>query len=231
MSQSFVLINESTSASPLSSQVTETWLASVSAAVTIQLNRDVSPNWGGEYTVRAGQASQVAPGEIVFALVDTLPDAPAAIAYHDVNGNALPVAYLGLALCSTLDDVSIAISHECCETAGDAGCNGWQDDGSGHEWARELCDAVESSSYIINEVRVSDFVLPSFFTPNAPAPYSYTESVGATVTAGPFVTRPGGYQITRSSSGTETQVNGTVKAHRAAKLGHWSSRAKRRGSR
>ena len=35
---------------------------------------------------------------------------------------------------------------------------------------------------------------------------------------------------TRTDGGTETQVNGSVRAYRAEKLAHWSSRAKRRGS-
>jgi hypothetical protein len=226
---SFVLVDESTSASALKSQVTPDWLASVAAATTVQLDRDVSPNWGGEYSVRVGVAGSIAAGEIVFALVDVLPAAPGAIAYHDVDGNARPVAFLALSTCSTLDDVSIAISHEVCETAGDPGCNLWADDGSGAEWARELCDAVESSSYDIQGVRVSDFVLPSFFEANARGPYSYVESTtGSAIIPAPFRTASGGYQITRTDSGQETQVNGRVRPHRADKLSHWSSRAARR---
>lgn len=226
----FVLVNEGSQA-PLTAQVTEAWLAQVAASCTIQLNRDVSPAWGGSYAVRAGMASQIAPGEVVFSMLDALPNAPGAVAYHDVNGQAVPVAYLGLATCSTLDDVSVAISHELCETAGDAGCNLWADTGQAREFARELCDAVEGYSYDIAGVKVSDFVLPSFFVPNAPGPYSYTESVGGMrVVSGPFATAMGGYQITRDASGTETQVHGIVRAFRADKLAHWSSRAARRGS-
>jgi hypothetical protein len=225
----FVLVMEATASSPLTGQVNADWLAAVSRATTVQLNRDVSPSWGGNYSVRAGAADQIAPGEIVFAIVDTLPDAPGAIAFHDVNGKAAPVAYLGLALCQTLADVSIAISHELCETAGDAGANLWADDTMGSEYARELCDAVESSFYDIDGVRVSDFVLPAFFATNSPGPYSYTESVGGPrVASAPFSTGLGGYQIKRGIFGQETQVNGHVKMHRAAKLDHWSSRAARR---
>ncbi len=226
---SFTLVNEGTSASPLSAQVTPAWLAAVAAACTVQLNRDVSPNWGGEYSVRAGSATEIAPGEVVFALVDTLPDAPGAVAYHDVDGNAAPVAYLALTACSTLDDVSTAISHELCETAGDAGCNLWADAGDGSEYARELCDAVESNSYGISGIKVSDFLLPGFFVANAHAPYSYVESVGGpAAVSSPFQTASGGYQIKRDASGQTTQVTGTLRPFRAQKLGHWSSRAARR---
>ena len=225
----FVLINEGTAAVPLTAQVTQAWLDRVASSCTVQLDRDVSPSWGGSYSVRAGVAGSIAPGEIVFAIVDVLPGAPGAIAYHDVDGNAAPVAYLALSTCSTLDDVSIAISHELCETAGDAGCNLWADDGRGTEWARELCDAVESSSYEIDGVRVSDFVLPAFFVTNAHGPYSYTESVGGPRAAlVPFGTAPGGYQIKRDSTGQTVQVNGTRHPMRAAKTAHWSSRFARR---
>jgi hypothetical protein len=222
----FVLIQEAKSA-PLASQVTPEWLQSVATAGTIQLNRDVSPSWGGEYMVRVGTATDLAAGDIAFAILDDLP-VPNAIAYHDVDGSAIPVAFLGLNTCRTLDDVSTAISHELCETAGDAGCNLWADDGS-TEWARELCDAVESSSYAIGAVRVSDFVLPSFFVPNGRGPYSYTESVGGPrIVSGPFHTAHGGYQIQRTDGGPTVQVNGELSPHRAAKLAHWSSRANRR---
>ncbi len=225
----FVLVNEGTAAAALTAQVTPEWLADVAAACTVQLNRDVSPSWGGEYAVRAGVVSAIVPGEVVFALVDELPAAPGEIAYHDVDGNAVPVAYLALEECSTLDDVSTAISHELCETAGDAGCNLWADAGDGSEYARELCDAVESGSYTVNGIKVSDFLLPSFFVPNARAPFSYVESTGEppAVTT-PFQTAQGGYQIRRDDTGQTTQVNGAVRAFRATKIAHWSSRSARR---
>lgn len=226
----FVLVNDGTSAVPLTAQVTLAWLERVASSMTVQLDRDVSPSWGGSYSVRASLSGQpIAPGEIVFAMVDVLPGAPGAVAYHDVDGNAAPVAYLALSMCSTLDDVSVAISHELCETAGDPGCNLWADDARGTEWARELCDAVESSRYQVNGVTVSDFVLPAFFVANAPGPYTYTESVGGPrILHGPFDTASGGYQIKRAASDQTAQVHGRVHARAAEKLPHWSSRLARR---
>ena len=237
-----VLIMEATS-SPLVSQVTPAWLARCASACTTQLTRDVAPVYGGAYGVRVGSgSSDVQPGEMVFAIVDALPDAPGAIAYHDTSGGDVPVAFLALSTCSTLDDVSTAISHELCETAGDASCDLWADDGQGHEWARELCDAVESNSYGIDlgdgqaPIKVSDFLLPGFFGANDPGPYCFLQANPSAGTAqgipsAPFATASGGYQVQRTSGGGETQVQGKIRDLRLAKQRHWSSRVYRRGAR
>lgn len=228
----FVLVNDGTAASPLTSQVTPEWLAQCAGACAVQLNRDVAAEWGGSYSVRVGEpGAAVAHGEIVFSLVDSLPDAPGAIAYHDVDGNDVPVAFLALQTCSTLDDVSTGISHELCETAGDPTCNTWSDNGAGSEFAQELCDAVEAFGYEIEGVLVSDFVLRAFFGPTAPGPYHFMASTGSADLPRPYATAANGYQITRTSGGQETQVSGDVRPLRAAKVKHWSSRVARRGAR
>ena len=70
----FVIINESKD-STLSPQVTHDWLARVATAIMVQLDKDFAPHWGGEYLVRVGQGSgDVLPNEIVFAIVDVLPE-------------------------------------------------------------------------------------------------------------------------------------------------------------
>lgn len=227
----FVLLNEARDA-PLTAQVTPDWLGKVTGACTVQLNRDVSAYWGGSYSVRVGSGpTDISPGECVFSLLDSLPD-PNAIAYHDVLGNGVPYGVESLAACSTLDDVSRAISHELCETAGDVACNAWRDDGHGTEWAQELCDAVESWGYAIDGVQVSDFVLPAFFFPGAPGPYHYLAATGAMPDlAGPLLTGVGGYQIRRAYGGPVSDVWGTVAPARLARKRHSSSRTYRRGAR
>ena len=229
MKMLFVLVNGGTSSSALTAQVSPAWLTSVAEACTIQLNRDISASYGGNYSVRAGSGpTDVAAGETVFTLVDSLPQAPGAIAFHDVDGSALPFATLALSTCSTLNDVSTAISHELCETAVDVACNAWRDDGNGHEYAQEACDACQEASYDINGVLVSDFLLPAFFAPNAKGPYSFVQSTGGSGPSAPFSTTSGGYQIQRQSGGGETQVTGDL-GRRAERAKHFSSRTFRRG--
>jgi hypothetical protein len=220
-------------------------LAQIAAAATIYLNRDVSSAWGGNYTVRAGAgAGDLQAGEIPFAILSTLPDAPGAIAYHsdDSAGNAQ--LFDGITLSDSLigagNSLSVAITHELAETAGDAACNAWRDDGQGNEFAQELCDAVEEQSYEIDGVAVSNFLLPSFFTPGAVGPYDFlsTNGGGNVGPAGPMATTPGGYQIVRSAGQGEHQVQaitvggpGKRFLRRAAKRAHASSRQSRRGLR
>lgn len=222
--------------------VTTTQLHMIAQAVTVQLDRDLSPHWGGSHMVRVGESPspEILPGEIAFALVDELPSTPGAVAYHDVQGNGVAVAFEALSMCNSVltgpDSVSVAISHECCETVGNPSVNLWADDGRGNEWAHELCDAVEAFSYTINGLDVSDFLLPSFFDVVGTAgPYSFGGHVSM-----PSQTGQGGYQIHRTSGTNEGQVTALhsdaphILIHgqpgrplHAAKREHWSSRSGR----
>lgn len=238
----FVLLDQSGGAPTTSGGAMDPGtLASIAAACEVFLNRDVAAHYGGAYRVRAGAGPQdIQPGEIVFALLPALPDAPGAIAYHDVNGVGVPVIYDAVPLSDTLtasgNSVSVAIAHELAETAGDPGCNRWAQ-GPSQEYAFELADAVEAQSYPVTTqggqtVYVSNFVLPAFFVPNHAGPYDYMSTIGMN-TAGPSAplqTTSGGYQIVRSSGSNEQSVSAiSSPARRMAKKRHWSSRTARRG--
>jgi hypothetical protein len=214
----FVLLDETAGATTADgASLTPTILASIAAACTVQLNRDVSAEWGGNYEVRAGGgAGDIQPGEIVFAILPTLPNAPGAIAYHDSDGNGVPVLFDAITLSDTLigpgNSLSVAISHELCETVGDEGCNDWCDDGAGNSFAKELCDAVEAGSYQLDAtgVYVSNFLLKAFFVPGRKGPYDFMSAAGLASTgpSKPFATAAGGYQIARSAGTGERQVWG-----------------------
>lgn len=220
--------------------VTHAQLVAIAAACTTQLNRDVGPHWapgeGHEVTV-ATSPTGLPASDYVMSFVDELPDAPGAIAYHDVNGAGVPVLYLALSLCATVlsgsDSVSVAASHEFIETIGDPVCNLWADGGDGREYCRELCDAVESAFYNVTvtdseghtqSVAVSDFVLPQFFNvQNKGGAYSFLHTAKS-----PFETTHGGYQIVRAADGQPSQVTNDRQRLMAKKRTHWSSRANRR---
>jgi hypothetical protein len=216
--------------------ISQTELATIASALTVYANRDVASYWGGQHAVRvSADGKDLQPGEIACALVDALPNAPGAIAYHDVAGGEVPVIFLALTQCNQVmvgsDSVSNALSHEIAETIGDPAVDLWVDDGSGGEWARELCDAVQEWGYTIDAVTVSDFVLPAFFAPGSVGPWNYLATAGGQGLTSALQTAPGGYQIKRTSGGTETQVHGTVAPHRCSKKRNWSSRTFRRGAR
>jgi hypothetical protein len=116
----FVLLNEGKiSDAAHGGHLTPAILGKIAAASTTYLNQYVAAYWGGIGThgVRAGASkTDVHAGEIVCAIVDALPDAPDAVAYHDVAGKAVPVVFLARIQCNSLlsgpDSVSSALTHE-----------------------------------------------------------------------------------------------------------------------
>jgi hypothetical protein len=214
MSTCIVLVNKvDPKTSLLAAQVTADWLTRVAAACQTQLSEDVAPIHGGSFVVSA--AALANEGESEFDIDWQLLNAPGAEAYHDWQTGKV-VAFEALSTCATLDDVSKGISHELCEILGDPGCNQWVDDGQGGEYARELCDACQDSSYVIDGVAVSNFLLPTFFEPNAKGPFSFLGTKGTDVITAPFATAPGGYQIRRDPGTGETQVTGQILTRRPA---------------
>jgi len=235
-------------------------LEAIAAAVQIQLNRDVAPYYGDPggagHRVRAGTSStDIQPGECVHAIVPALPAEPEAIAFHDVTGAGVPCSFDAISLNDTIlgqgNSLAVSTSHELTEATGDPPCNMWAADGQGRQVAKELADAVEMQTYPITlpggkVVYVSNFVLPSFFTPNAPPPYDFISRNGPNVSPppGPFQTAPGNggnYQIVETEGKGEHQITAEhAPTHRAmvhgtpaklAKRRHWSSRTYRRGVR
>jgi hypothetical protein len=157
-------------------------LAAIAGAVNLQLNREFASEYGGNYHVRAGASpTDLAPGEIPFAILATLTDAPGAIAYHTTNGNGKPMLYDAITLSDTLygigNSVACAISHELLETAADPGANLWAADNISSSYSREVCDPYEQRTYPLLSgglnIYVSDFALQAYFIPGSSSPYSY----------------------------------------------------------
>ena len=236
---SFVLVNESTAVGDeYGGALTDEILTHIAACVELQLNRDIAPEWGGSYAVRCGakDGSDVKSSEVAIWIKDSLPEAPGAAGYHATLPNGAPVEYIGRDGSNSLikggQALSVTISHECAEVAGDRAANFWADKGDGVEVALELSDAVESYYYDIDGVSVSDFLTRAFFTPGAPGPYSYLGMPSA-----PFVTANAGggdYQLERSVDENGVQqvtARGVIPDHRFKRKSHWSSRSYRRGLR
>jgi hypothetical protein len=181
--------------------------------------------------------------EIGINFRDTIPEAPDALAYHQVV-NGIPDIELGVDLFTSLttdnDAVSSGGSHELLELLGDAGANRWADrqDSSRQMDAEELCDFVQNTGYAAsNGVWVSNFVLPNFFIPGAPGPWDYLRVMKSQYDYSH------GYGILASEPATVTQVMGqalglhTNRIHSVGELTalqhkrkkHSYSRAARRG--
>jgi hypothetical protein len=221
-------------------------LAHIAEAVQNQVNQEFAAEWGAQATLRVGaNAKDIQPGEWAYGFVGSLPDAPGASAYHDINNVGVPFALCAVTTCGSLlgpTGVSVDVSHEILETAGDEGANQFANDNKGLLHAVEMCDAVEIQTYGKTcsdgtVVQVSNWLLRSWFIPGAAAPYEYmslADLPGATSPPAPLQTAPGhggNYQIV-SKWGSDKQVfaaaDHLIGTRRKGMHPNWSSRAGRR---
>lgn len=183
--------------------VAQAELERAAAALTLQVNQHAglpSPlGWGIEASVRAASADPAAapkPDEWILGLfVD--PDQPGALGYHDRTDAGLPRLHVFPKL-DTQDGVpwTVTASHELLEARVNAQLNLAFQDQNGDFWAGELCDATEQDTYGIgssddDEVMVSNFVLPAYFSPPMDWATLKLDYLGLCKTPGEI--RPGGY--------------------------------------
>lgn len=207
----------------LSTLVSNNLAYAMTLLVNRQLRDHVAPAWG----LLPPSAVYIPPegtsGMRYDAIIGIFDDADQAgdLGWHtegpdaDVYGRvfARPVLdHGGSALSADLSVCSV-LSHEAIETLGDAACDQWAQRADGILIARELCDPVESDSYLVTITptggeapvsgTVSDFVLPAWFDPEA-APGA-TDHMG--LLTAPFQVRPSGYVI-QMSGGTVSETWG-----------------------
>lgn len=217
-------------------------LAHIAEAVQNQVNQEFAAEWGAQATLRVGaNSTDIHPGEWAYGFVGTLPNAPGASAYHDINGNGVPFALCAVTTCHSLlgpTGVSVDVSHEILETAGDEGANQFANDNHGLLHAVEMCDAVEVQTYGKTcadgtVVQVSNWLLRSWFIPGAAGPYEYMTSAnihGAVAPHGPLQTAAGhggNYQIIAKWGG-DRQAFAIQGTRRKGMHPHWTSRAGKR---
>lgn len=256
----WVLIDETNGAATQDGKkLSKTILQLVATAIEMQGNLHYRPEHGGDtFSVRVGDGpSDVKPGESVFAFHPILPEAPEAVAYHDVAGKGVPYAVMAITDCSSLMNsgasASVSASHEVLEAALNPGANLMADRTPSESVAQEACDAIEMQGYAMNvkgvRVAVSNFLLRSFFVPGATGPYSYMAKHGLDGFVEPNAPMTcaagdgGNYQIVRAITLGEDEELGkamgrrvpTVKQHywiegkprRSHRHLHFSSRAQK----
>lgn len=187
-----------------SSVMTDAELQAVARALDVQVARDFSPQWRTAAVVFK-PAAEVQPADWVCSVKDTT-DQPGALGYHDVSGGDVPRMYVFAATCRQNGvNPSTTISHEVLEALGDPLIELCAQQDARTLYAFEACDAVEQSSYPIDDpqtgqaVEVSNFVLPAWFQPGNPGPWDH---LGKLTSAGDLL--PGGSYIgvgTASASG------------------------------
>jgi len=226
----FVLVNQNAGA-----DVTPDVLTQIAAAVDHVLTHSFQGHWGGSFRCRAGDPTIGADEVAVQIQADST--VQGAAGFHD--DGSVQVFRDGLpSLTSGAFALSVVVSHEIFETAGDPGANRWSDNGNGTEYALELCDAVEGFCYTPDipagqpgaGVSISDYLLPAFFDPGGTSPFSFQGNATAPMTTAPD--NGADYQITRTvdENGAQ-QVTAIGNIHESAKKrkAHPSSRTSRRG--
>ena len=207
----------------LSTMVSDADVATMVAAVEIQLQLHFLPAWRiSNVSIQFYPKGHAIPGYAwVLNMIDNDASVPGALGYHTeqndhINGFVMAQPVLtngGVPLVFDPTNpgrytVSATLSHECLEVIVDRFVNLYADNGN-VSFSLECCDPVESNSYGVNVngvlVAVSDFCFPNFFNAQATAtnsPFSYMKSVSA-----PFTLAPGGYAIVRTGGpGTEQQI-------------------------
>jgi hypothetical protein len=241
MTTKWVLIDQSSGAKTSDgSSLDHAALVRIASCCDAQMNNEFSQFYGGSYQIRAGEnPTDILPGEQVCLFVPTLEQAPGASAFHDTDGNGVPVAYCAVTTCGSLfgpTGISVDTSHEILEAGADPSCNLMADNFHGLLIAYEVSDPVEVQTYtspVDKDVQVSNFVLPSWFDPKASAPYdfmSHANLPGAVAPPAPLQLAPGdggNYIITESSNENSSDTFG-IRGKRRKERGDTASRYMRR---
>jgi hypothetical protein len=171
-------------------------VAQVAEACNIQLRDHVAPAWNIDTPLTVSTE----PGEGLYLchLVDSIPEAPGALAYHDVDKHGTPYIKVGVnEVAKAGDTISSVTSHEAVEMQCDIWCQEWSFSSTLKKLvATEACDPVQDQSYLVtlsdgSKVPVSNFVTPAYFVDSA-APGTLDHLGKLTK---PFSISEGGYRI------------------------------------
>ena len=173
----------------------------VLAAVNKQVSDHFEPAWGIRAWCSLIENDIAVPGDSVIYVTDEA-DVPGALGRHDLYSSGMPCGFVFTRLSDQVGDGwSVTFSHEVLELIADPEinllCKGphpRQRFRKVNHW-REMSDAVQARTYEIDGVKVSDFVLPAYFTEqNEPhKPTSYMEFAGLAPRIESFGIAPGGY--------------------------------------
>jgi hypothetical protein len=148
-------------------------------AINRQLTEDFRQHWHLNAELRLegrigskpdGKRLQELRGDAILYLWDDL-KVNDALGYHDLHHNGVPYGFVFTELSKQLgEEWSVTFSHEALELAADpyvnvlaAGPRPDKPNKMVFHWL-EMCDAVQQQTYAIDGVRVSNFVLPHYFT-------------------------------------------------------------------
>jgi hypothetical protein len=178
----------------IDARVTLTDTNRVAAAINTQLSRDVFPNWWQSASVGVANPGTRVAGPVVY-LVHSV-DVDGVLGYHDQTNAGVPMAVVSPEVSAALgEEWSVTLSHEVIEMVGDPHADLYAI--GKHPTANrdvfywhELCDACQDDQYEIAGVKVSNFLLPLYFTRDQEAG-ARNDFLGLGVRS--LGIRPGGY--------------------------------------
>jgi len=184
--------------------------AALIRAMQVYVDRHVAPAWGTP--ARLVRSKGYVKGAWGMVFLDDA-DQPGALAYHDLTPDGLPQSKVFVR--TTLENhdlVSVSASHELVEMLVDPAIN-LMTTGPDPKtiYAYESADPVESQSFRVEGIPMSDFVYPSYFEVFHKAgsvPFDRMKKIRR-----PFQILSGGYQIV-FKSGKWSQVFGSAAKRR-----------------
>jgi hypothetical protein len=193
-------------------KVTDEDLQTAIRAINRQIREDFAPYWRLSGALRLEGRSAENPnvltnadmrGDAVIYLWDRI-DVEPVIGVHRLSDLGIPYGFVYTELAQAIGEPwSVALSHEALEVLADPETNrlvmGPHPEGEPDvfHWL-EVCDAVQAESYQIDDVSVSNFVLPLYFTGtrDTDEPGARNDFLGRTYggqTLRSFKINPGGY--------------------------------------
>jgi len=160
-------------------EISDEELQSAIRAINRQISEDFAPYWGLSAELRLEGKSEKKPskhsladmrGDAVMYVWDKV-DVDDALGYHDKNDRGIPYGFVFKELAKELEEEwTVTLSHEALELIGDpevnllvVGPNPNDRRKRVFHWY-EMCDAVQDENYEIDGVKVSNFLLPLYFT-------------------------------------------------------------------
>jgi len=191
MGSQVAVINEST-------VVSDADLASMVAALQVQVGRDFAPIWGRYARLTFFPKGSTPPADQWWLAIMDSSDQAGALGYHETTDAGAPLGKVFAKDDLTYgSSVSVTISHELLEMLGNPFINLTAFDVNAAQltniFMHEMCDPCEDDSlgYKINGIQVSDFLLPAWFDATPPAGTAYF-SFNKKLTA-PLSLATGGY--------------------------------------
>ncbi len=219
-----------------STLVTDAQAATMTQAIASQVKLDAAPLWDRSpaAVIFYEDPKSVPATAHGIAIVDTIKDQPEGVlGFHteDQGGKlwgvvaAKPSLDAGAKVLTGDWAVSSVLSHEVLEMFVDPNCNLWANNDKGKAYSFEVCDPVESPTYVVKKVSVSNFVTPAWFDPLAAKSATF-DKLG--LLKAPFTLLKGGYLVF-ASAGKEHQTYGAAfpKWRRAVKRGPLSRTSRR----